>query len=60
MTDTISLYHNVAEWLRALDSSSGVSDQQSVSLSPGQGSVVLQKDTLPYDLRCPLMIGSAR
>ncbi len=37
----------MAERLRALDSGSGVSDQQSVGSSPGQGTCVLEQDTLP-------------
>ncbi len=37
----------VAERLRARDSSSGVSDQQSVGSSPGRGTCVLEQDTLP-------------
>ncbi len=35
----------VAEWIRSLDSSSGVSDQQSVGSSPGRDTCVLKQDT---------------
>ncbi len=35
----------VAERIRALDSSSGVSDQQSVGSSPGRDTCVLKQDT---------------
>ncbi len=43
----------LAEQLRAPDSSSGVSDQQSVGLSPDRGPCALEQDTLPW-LLCPL------
>ncbi len=38
--------------LEALDSSSGVYDQQSVGLSPGRGTCLLEQDILP-SLLCP-------
>ncbi len=37
----------MAERLRAPESSSGVSDQQSVGSSPGHGTCVLEHDALP-------------
>ena len=37
----------VAEQIRPLNSSSGVSDQQSVGLNPGRDTCVLEQDTLP-------------
>ena len=40
----------VAEWTRAPDSSSGVSDQQSSGSSPGIDTCVLKQDTNHY---CP-------
>ena len=36
----------MAEWLRALDSSSGVSDRQSVGSSPAHGRVEIEPDSL--------------
>ncbi len=42
----------MAERLRELDSSSGVSDQQSVGSSPAHGTCVLEQDNL-LQLRCP-------
>ena len=42
----------MAQQLRAPNSSSGVSDQQSVGSSPGCGTCVLEQDDLPY-LQCP-------
>ncbi len=38
--------HDVVEWLRAPDSSSGVSDQRSGGSSPSQRTCVLERDTL--------------
>ena len=41
----------MAEQLRAPDCSPGVSDQQSVGLSPGQDTCVLKKHTEPLLVR---------
>ncbi len=38
----------MSEWIRAPDSSSGVSDQQSVGSSPGRDTCVLKKDSLNH------------
>ena len=48
----------LTEWLRTLDSNSGVSDQQSVGSSPGHGSCCFERDTLPIvDLSVGLGLG---
>ncbi len=44
---TLGMLRAMAEPLRAPDSNSGVSDQQSGGSSPGHGTCVLEQDTLP-------------
>ena len=45
MARLIYAKHVVAEWIRALDSSSSVSDQQSVGSSPVRKTFVLTQET---------------
>ena len=48
--------HVKAEWIRTPDSSSGVSDQQSVGSSPGLDTCVLIQDTCPTVFKGPNIV----